>query len=467
MYCGSCMRDNALAGALERLGHQVVLAPLFTPLRTDTPNHGASQVFYGGINVYLQHATKFFRRTPRLFDWLLDRRWLLKTAAGFGADKPPAELGALTLDILRGEEGHEVKELRRLMDFLVSTARPDVVSLPNLMFIGVARLLGRELRLPVVCELTGEDIFLDAMNDRDRASARQIIRERVGDVSRFVATSHDYARRMADYLGIAPGRIDVVYPGIPRAYIDGVAGPRSGVGDGGGATEAGTQPVSATPEAAEAGTQPVSAAPRPFTRADGSPAGGGLSVGYLARICPEKGLDRLIDAMILLRAKPGMEQVKLKIAGYMSKGNRDWYKAQCQRAQNSALAGAMEYAGEVDLDGKRRFLDSLDVFSVPTAYPESKGIYVIEALAHGVPVVQPDHGSFGELIGRTGGGVLVAAGDAAALAEALAQLLRDAARRRALGAAGRAAVLASFTDEAMARGMMGVYERAIEQSRRL
>src|SRR5881394_1663230 len=74
MYCGSCMRDNALAAALKRLGHDVTLIPLYTPLKTDAPSVSGKRVFFGGVNIYLQHASKLFRRTPRFLDWVFDRR---------------------------------------------------------------------------------------------------------------------------------------------------------------------------------------------------------------------------------------------------------------------------------------------------------------------------------------------------------------------------------------------------------
>src|SRR5205085_11906452 len=136
---------------------------------------------------------KLFRRTPRFLDWVFDRRWLLNLAAKYGTDAPVAKLGALTLDLLKGEDGAAVKEVRRLAAFLNSDVRPDVVTLPNLMFMGVARLFHEELKLPVVCELTGEDIFLDALDEPFASAVRDAIRQRVRHVSRFAATCDYYA----------------------------------------------------------------------------------------------------------------------------------------------------------------------------------------------------------------------------------------------------------------------------------
>ncbi len=416
MYCGSCLRDNQLAIALRRLGHNVTLVPLYAPLRVDSTDASIHQVFYGGVNAYLQFASGLFRHTPRMIDWLLDRPWLLRMAGRYGAQTSPAKLGPFVLSILRGEEGPQVKELRRLARFLHDDVRPDVITLPNAMFVGIARLLREELKAPVVCELTGEDIFLDAMAEPYRSQAQQIIRQRAAEVDRFVATSNYYAARMAEYLAVPRSRIDVVYPGIALSYLSD--------GGAGGAQK------------------------RPPT------------VGYFARICPEKGLDRLVEAFALLRRMPQMGEARLRAAGYLGPLHRRWFESLQDRMRAEGIADAVSYEGEVDLGGKLAFLDSIDVLSVPAAYAEPKGIYVLEGLARAVPFVKPDHGAFPELARLTGGGVLYPAGDAQALAERLHELLLDPARRAELGGRGQQAVRERFTDEHMAMNMLKVFEAA-------
>jgi glycosyltransferase involved in cell wall biosynthesis len=415
MYCGSCLRDGALAAALRRAGHRAALVPMYTPLRLEEQTGADGEVFYGGVNVYLQHALPLFRRTPRPLDWLLDRPALLKVAGRFGAQASPARLGPLTLSVLRGESGPAAKELRRLLAFLRDDVRPQVVSVPNLMFIGLARLLYRELGASVVCELTGEDLFLDRLIEPYRAEAQAIIRERASDVSAFVATSAYYAGRMSGYLDIDRSRIAVVHPGVPAAYV--------------------ADDVPATPAA------------RPPT------------VGYVARVCPEKGWGQLLDALALLRRMPGMADARVVAGGYLGPGDRRWFEDVTRRADG------VRYVGELDRRAKLDLLDSIDVFCVPSVYAEAKGIYVLEAMARGVPVVQPAHGSFPELIERTGGGVLVPPDDAAALAEGLASLLCDSGRRAALGRAGRDAIRDGFTEDHMAAKMLPVYRGAIDRAR--
>lgn len=414
MYCGSCMRDNALAIALRRQGHAVTLIPLYTPLRSEHTDGTNSEIFYGGVNVYLQHASSLFRHTPRVLDWIFDRPWVLNVAGKLGAQTEPQKLAGLTLSIIEGEEGAARKELDRLVHFMAEHVRPQVVCLPNLMFVGMAREFREKLGVPVVCEMTGEDIFLDAMKEPDRSRIQAVIRRRADDVSRFVSTTAYYAGRMAAYLALPVEQIDVVYTGISSDYFT---------------------PIARTADKA-----------RPPT------------IGYMARICQEKGLGRLVDAIDILRKLPGMAQVQVKVAGYLGGKDDKWFKSLRRRIESSDMANCFTFLGEVDRAAKQAMLDGIDVFSVPTEYPEAKGIYILEALARGVPVVQPAHGSFPELIEKTGGGVLVPPGDAAALAGALAELLRDPARRRELGDKGRAAVECAFTEDLMAVNMFKVFQ---------
>jgi glycosyltransferase involved in cell wall biosynthesis len=222
---------------------------------------------------------------------------------------------------------------------------------------------------------------------------------------------------MADYLALPRQRIDVVYPGISRRHL-------------------------AQDKAPLADARPP-------------------TVGYLARICPEKGLDRLVDVLALLRKMPGMSGVRLRAAGYLGPAHRRWFSALLKRIRQYGLTDAVTYIGEVDLAGKLAFLDSIDLLSVPTARAEPKGMYVLESLARGVPVVLPDHGAFPELVKMTGGGVLAAPADPQALADAIAHLLADPARRKELGTRGRLAVEARFTDDHMAARMLDVYQHAI------
>ena len=416
MICGSCLRDNALAIGLRRLGHEVTLVPLYSPMRTEGQSAGAGEVFYGGVNAWLQFASGLFRKTPRFVDWLFDRPWVLKWAGQYGVTTKPAALADFTLALLRGDEGPVVKELNRLADFLLGLQmRPEVVTLPNAMLIGLAGLLKRRVGCRVVCELTGEDIFLDAMDESQRSAVRQAIRRQAEHVDLFVATSCYYAGHMAEYLGIPVGRIAVVMSGISEKQM---------------------RP-----------SFPEQLPQRPPT------------IGYLARIRPENGADRVIEVFRAVKRQTGMETAKLRIAGYLGKSNEKWWDGVWAQAQHDGIARDIEFLGEVELGTKLTFLDSIDVLCVPTRYAEAKGIYVVEALGHGVPAVLPAHGSFVELAELTGGVELFAPDDLGEAAEKVARLLGDAEHRHRVGEHGWRVAREKLTDVRMAEAFVAVVSR--------
>ena len=423
MYCGSCLHDNTLVAALQRLGHDAVLVPTYTPLRTDEPGVAIERVFFGALNVYLKQIAPPLRRGWAGVERLLDRPGLVALVSRLGSATDPGRLGELTLSILRGEQGNQASELDKLAGWLRDSFRPEVVHLTNSMFAGFARRLKAELGVPVVCSVQGEELFLDGLREPSRGAVRAALAERAQDVDLFVAPSRFYADLMASYLQVERGRLAVVPLGINL----------SGHGAGGGAARGAGEP---------------------------------WVVGYLGRIAPEKGLDLVAAAFRQLAAAlGGAGHVRLHVAGYLPPQHRRYLRDVERQLRGWGLAGDYHYAGEVTREQKIAFLAGLDVLAVGTTYPEPKGLYVLEALANGVPVVAPRHGAFPELLAETGGGVLVAPGDPAALAAALAELLRDPGRRERLGRAGREAVHARYGDEAMAAATLALYQGLVEGRR--
>ena len=214
MFCGSCLHGNTLAAALRRAGEDVLLVPLYTPLRTDEEGESISHLAYGGINVYLQQRWGFFRHTPALLDRLLDSprllRWLSKDSSTVRSE----HLGELTVSVLQGEEGRQRKELEKLVRWLESEVRPDVVHLSNVLLAGTARQLSRRLQVPVVCTLSGEEAFLEKIPEPHYSKARTVLRERAGDLAALVAMNGYSAEFMAEYLAVPRERIHVIPPGL-------------------------------------------------------------------------------------------------------------------------------------------------------------------------------------------------------------------------------------------------------------
>lgn len=409
MVCGSCLRDNRLAAALIRAGHDVTLVPLYTPLQTDEPDASVGQIYYGGINVYLQQYVGLFRHTPRFIDRLLDSPSLLRGVGRLAAKTQPQQLGRLTVSVLQGAHGAQRKELNRLIQGL-GNLKPDLINLPNLLFSGVAGPLKEALGVPVLCTLSGEDFFVDQLPEPFRGQSFDLIRQAAAHIDGFVAVTRYFGERAAKHFSLPAEKISHVPMGVPTDSSDG-----------------------------------PTVLSEPFT------------IGYLARICPEKGLAELADAFVCLR-RAG-RPCRLRVAGYLSEVHRPYFDAVKADIGRAGFAEDLDCVGQVDLAGKRRFLQSLHALSVPAVYPEAKGLYVLEALAAGVPVVQPAQGSFIELIEQTGGGLLVPPGDVQALADGLGRLMDDDKLRMKLASAGRSAVVRSFSDEVMAQTTWALYSR--------
>jgi glycosyltransferase involved in cell wall biosynthesis len=413
MFCGSCMHDNTLVSALVAAGHDALLIPTYTPIRTDEDDVSQKRVFYGGINVYLQEKFALFRHTPWLLDRLLDARRLLRWVSRFAVNTKYEDLGDLTVSMLQGEHGHQRKEVSKLVRWLKHEVKPDVVNLTNVLLSGMVHEIKRELGVPVLGTLQGDDIFLEALPEPQRAKALTLIRDHCRETDGFIATSGYYAGFMSDYLAIPRERVHVVYPGLNLR------------GHGGLPLRDGGPPV----------------------------------IGYFARVCPEKGLHVLAEAFRLLRDFPGVPPARLRVSGWLGENNRAYFEGVRQRLHEAGLGDRFEYVESPDHASKVRFLQGLDVLSVPTTYREPKGLYVLEALANGVPVVQPRHGSFPELIEATGGGLLVNPDDPRDLAGALCRLLEDTGRREELGRKGKEAVYARFHAAAMAEETVTVYRK--------
>ena len=420
MYCGSCLRDNALAAELRRQGHDVTLVPIYTPTRIDEPNVSEERVLYGGVNVYLQQVVPLFRRTPELVDRIFDSKWVMKLLSRLSVSTDPAELGDLTVSTLKGENGFQRKEVNKLTAWLTGKPRPDVVVLPNSLMIGLARPLAGALQVPIACTLQGEDLFLDGLSEAHRAEAIELIRDQVQFVDGFMAVSDYYAAFMANLLSIPAEKMAMVPLGI---NFDGYA----------------------------SSTTPSTSADTP------------LKIGYFARIAPEKGLHNLVEAYRMLRERDDVPPTRLEVAGYLGREHRGYLRKLTAEITRYGLAEEFHYHGVLDRREKIEFLQSLSLVSVPTDYEEPKGIFLLEAMAAGVPVVQPRHGAFPELLERTGGGKLVEAGNNRELAEALASLLRDGGERRELGRRAAEGVRHHYPVEIMARRSIATFEKLVER----
>jgi len=163
-----------------------------------------------------------------------------------------------------------------------------------------------------------------------------------------------------------------------------------------------------------------------------------------------------------LNEKPDLPPLHLRAAGYLNAADRPYLERIREQLVVWGLADKFEYAGEPDRSGKIKLLQSFDLMSVPAVYRESKGLSIIEALANGVPVVQPAHGSYPELVEDTGGGVLFEPENVADLALKLEHMIRAPQLREEFGKRAHAAVHERYTDRRMAESTVALYRRQID-----
>lgn len=416
MYCGNCFRDNALVAALRGMGHATLMVPLYLPMSLDEADQtGSTPIFFGGINVYLEQKSALFRAMPKWLHRTLASPALLKWAAGRAAKTQAQDVGDLTVSMFRGEEGNQARELDQLIQWLQEQGKPDVVCLSNALLVGMTREFKRRLDVPVVCMLQGEDSFLDALPEPQRSEAWRLMGERAADVDLFVAPSRYFGSLMSRRVGIPLERVRFVFNGI---NLDQYGPPL--------------------------------------------PSSGKPAVGYFARMCREKGLELLVEAFLILKQRARVPGVQLRIGGGLGPSDRPLVEGIRQRLLSSGHLPDVEFWPNLDRAAKIKFLRSLSVFSTPATYSEAFGLYVIEALAAGVPVVQPRHAAFPEILEATGGGLLCAPGDPKELALAWEQLLLDPERARALGATGARSVRDLFSVERMAANMLEVFKEVTD-----
>ncbi len=403
-HCGSCLRDHALIRALRFRKHDAVMAPLYLPLVTDrefSAQEPAVQV--GGVSLYLQQKMPWFHHMPGFIHrWLNKPEKLRKASRRIGMTSSKA-LGEMTLDSLMGSEGRQWGEWKKLLTWVRGEGKFEVISLSNSLLSGLAPTMEKELGVPVICSLQGEDSFLDTLPDPYREQAWEAMRRNAASIRRFIAPSYYYADHMRKRLGLSAEQITVIPNGIDATS---------------------------------------------FTMATPDP--NWPTIGYFARMIHGKGLTTLVDAFILLAQRGSVPRVKLRIGGAKTDSDEKYIQEQRRKLAAAGLEKRVEFRPNLSFKDKVHFFSDLTILSVPATYGEAFGLYVIEALASGVPVVQPRHGAFPEIIEKTGGGLLCEPDDVESLANALESLLLDADRCDQIAKTGLAGVRAHYSATQMA-----------------
>src|SRR5678815_4240963 len=396
-------------------GHDVLLLPVYTPTLTDEPNVSRDHVVLGGISAYLETDVPLFRKTPRWLDRLWDSKTALNLATRRSISTNAKTLGEMTVSVLKGEGGFQRKEIDKFIDWMKHEAPPDVVNIPYTLLLGLAKPIKQALNAPILCTLQGEDLFLDNLQEPYRTESLNLIRHHLHHVDLFLSVSEYYADFMPGYLGIPREKIRVVPIGINPEGFESRHADRSG----------------------------------PFT------------VGFFGRIAPEKGLHVLAEAYRLMRESGHLPEARLEAAGYIAPDAKPYLEAIQKGLQDAGLGNEFHYRGVLERADKIAFLRSLDVMSMPATYDEPKGVSLLEAMACGVPLVQPRRGSFTEIVEKTGGGLLVQPDDPQSLAEGILKIARDPQLSEHLSANGFRGVREHYTAGHMADRVLECYNQAV------
>ena len=415
-YCGNCLRDSKYVEALRKSGHQVRKIPMYLPLFAD--EHDLSReipVFYGAISIYLKQRFPLFRRMPAWFDRMLNSKPMLKLASRFAGSTRAKGLEEMTVSMLLGEEGQQREELEKMVEWVAEHCDPDIIHLSNALLLGLAQRLSGRMHVPVICSLQDEDVWVDVMKPSARDSVWKLMTDKASDVKQFIAVSEYYAGVMKEKMHLPGEKLRVVHIGVdPADYTFRPAGEKR------------------------------------------------RNIGFVSRMCHENGLDILVDAFILLRQKAGFDDVGLVLTGGSTGDDRQFLHDIRKRIRDHGLQEHVEFHEDFEEAGLRQFLEKVSVASVPVRNGEAFGIYLLECMVSGVPVVQPALGAFPEIVGLTGGGVIYDLNTPEALADALAQILDNPDELDRLSRAGKEGVEKHFHINVQAERMVEVYEKALQ-----
>ena len=410
-YCGNCLRDSKYVVALREQGHQVIKIPMYLPIFSDERDIKEIPVFYGAVSIYLKQLYPIFRKAPLWVERLLNSGPLLKMAASMAGSTNAKGLEEMTVSMLLGEDGKQQEELERLVDWMAEHCKPDVVHISNALLLGLAHRIKERLNVPIVCSLQDEDVWVDAMKPVFRDQIWKLMSEKAKDVDQFIAVSDFFSDVMQERMKLPPEKIQSLYLGVDPADYEFI----------------------------------------PVTNK-------GRNIGYISRMCHENGFDIVVDAFILLKKKAGFEDVKLILTGGSTGADTSYIKGLRKKLSRENLNDQVEIIEDFEETGRKSFFSKVSAISVPVRNGEAFGMYLLESMASGVPVVQPALGAFPEIVKLSGGGIIYEPNTPATLCEALAGLLSDPEKLNSLSVAARNGVEVSFNIHDHAKEMIKVYQ---------
>jgi len=413
-YCENCLRDLTLVRAFQRAGHEITMVPMYLPINTGTePFPDQGPIFFGGVNVYLQQKFGLFQKTPRWLDTLFDRRFLLKGIGKLAGMTSAKDLGETTVSMLQGRDGRQEKELLRLANWLAAMApKPDVIIVSNILLAGLAATLKEKLRIPIVCLLQDEQGFLDSLPEPYAQQGWELVGRDAAAFDALICVSKYYQKDMQNRLGFEVKKMPVVPIGIDSSAYESASEP-----------------------------PPVP------------------TIGYLARMCYDNGLDILINTLHLLKRDDRLKYLRLKITGGKSPADTVFLKKMQNRLKALRLLESVEVVADYDGPSRKAFLKSLSVVVLPVRKPQAYGLFAMEACGCGVPFVVPASGVFPELAENTQAGVLYEPNNPVRLSETLGPLLLNPKVLLEMSRKGRKAIEELYSIDTTVQRMAELFKQ--------
>jgi glycosyltransferase involved in cell wall biosynthesis len=291
-----------------------------------------------------------------------------------------------------------------------------VIHLSNALLIGLAKRIREKLKVIVVCSLQDEDVWVNAMDDLFRERTWKLMSERARDIDAFFSVSEFYAQRMKTLMNIPDNKLytrHICVDPEDYSYVNSV------------------------------GKVPV--------------------IGFISRMSRENGLQILIDAFILLKQEEDMKSTKLMITGGSTGDDDKFIQEIRDKIKNAGIQHDVIFQKDFEDEARHDFFRKVSVISVPVIEGEAFGMYLIESMASGVPVVQPALGAFPEIVSLAGGGIIYEKNTPEELSVNLLKLLRDPDQLKRLSEDGRKGVEQHFNIHSQASGMMNLYAEIIQR----
>jgi glycosyltransferase involved in cell wall biosynthesis len=333
-------------------------------------------------------------------------------AASMAGSTDAKGLEEMTVSMLLGEDGKQQEELERLVEWMAEHCKPDIVHISNALLLGLAHRIKEKLNVPIVCSLQDEDVWVDAMKPEFQNTIWNLMSVKAKDVDQFIGVSHYFSKVMQERMNLPSEKIQSLYLGVDPDDYEFI---------------------------------PISNKER--------------NIGYISRMCHENGFDILVDAFILLKKKAGFDDVKLILTGGSTGADTSYIKGLRKKLSRENLNDHVKIIEDFEETGRNDFFNEVSVISVPVRNGEAFGMYLLEAMASGIPVVQPALGAFPEIVNLSGGGIIFQPNTPEMLCEALTGLLSDPEKLNQLSINARKGVEINFNIHDHAKEMTDVYRK--------